>query len=126
MKKLSIPQLLLVTTTTTGCSLLDVFKSEAAIAEDLCTQRVMCDEVFDITDLTVEGHWEDEDEMEEYIEDCAVFLEDDFEDLYEDYPDCKDKIRAELLCVANMNCDDYEDGEKCEVKQEEANDCIYD
>ena len=120
MKKLSIPQLLLVTTTTTGCSLLDVFKSEAAIAEDLCTLSATCY----LSDDDLEDN---ADEIDDAVEECAVSLENNIDDMYDEYPDCKGKMRAALLCLSNLDCDEIEDEtEKCEDKREEANDCMYD
>ena len=120
MKKLSVLLLLLVTTTTTGCSLLDVFKSEAAIAEDICTLSLTCSLSDDDLD-------EYADEIDDAVEECAVSFENDLDDMYEEYPDCKGKIRAALLCWASLDCDEIEDEtEKCEDKREEANDCMYD
>ena len=112
--------MLLFATTTTGCGLLDVFKSEAAIAEDICTLSLTCS----LSDDDLDDY---ADEIDDAVEECAVSFENDLDDMYEEYPDCKGKIWALALCAASLDCDDIEDGgEKCEDKQEEADDCIYD
>ena len=112
MKKAQIPTLLL-TVTTTGCGVLDMFKSDEQIAEDICN-LYLC-EVND-------------DELEYYSDDvqyCVDGTVDQMEYFNETYPDCEGVMRDFYLCASKLDCSQIESEGNCLEEQENVDDCMF-
>ena len=114
MKKAPIPTLLL-TVTTTGCGVLDMFKSDEQIAEDICNLTIC-----DISDENQDYY-----DLDEYVQYCVDSAVDQMEYFNEAYPDCVGVMRDYYLCASNLDCGQIGTEEFCLEEYERANDCMY-